>query len=151
MGRDHGSREAHSSKTLTTREGIFLSLDPGLTTGWASWSSWRARGYEVGEVHRNDLWDFLDSFHDEYGEIVIVYETFSQRDNVSDDALVAPKVIGVIEEWSRQNDVELQPQTPPSMYYFTEDKLIERDLFDGKQKHAMAALKHLMFYRRDYI
>lgn len=153
MGRGHAVRTPKSSKTPRTRQGTFLALDPGLTTGWASWG-WRHMppGYSYGEIGRYSVVNFLDGCKFKEPDFELIVESFSQREGVDDSALVAPKVIGVVEQWAWDNNHDIMFQTPSqAFFYFTERKLEVRGLLDKKQDHAMAALKHLMYFRRDFI
>lgn len=104
----------------------------------------------------NEVWRFLDDFYFRNGPFEMVIERFDYRQGQSRANLLAVEVIGIIKEWCRQKGIP-----PPYEHqaaqkvdtYFTRDRLLDAGLWKpGKNyKHAMDALRHLLYWRRDWL
>lgn len=133
------------------RPGRCVWLDPGERTGWALWDG---NEYSTGNLAPGEIWGFLEGIEDAYRPIAIGYESFRLRPGLSYFELAPVERIGVIKEWARQNDVELeQPQSSDKMSLITDDKLRRAGLWKPGKAHKdeMQALKHLLYYRRDLV
>ena len=124
-----------------------IAFDPGRTTGVAIFN--RQPGpnnpYLTIAQIRNlaPVWYLL---HREAPEL-IVYESFlyQRRDKVD---LTPVEVIGVIKLYANETGTEIVSQTPAmGKRFWTDDKIKKLDLWEPGAKHAMDALRHLLYYR----
>ncbi len=131
-----------------------LALDPGVTTGWAARTS-ISDEYITGEItdSLSRIWTFLEStrFYMFKGPLII--ENFEYRPNVMVADLTPVKVIGICEEWARQRDIPIKFQTPSQAKFFFKKRILQdrglwKPIGDG---HNMDALRHLMYYRQDFV
>ncbi len=121
-----------------------LALDPGVTTGWAYLVDGRVKG--CGQLEQSDklsrVFHLLTTFEPE----VIVCETFTyqRRDKVD----LTPKMVeGVIRLWAELEGAALFMQTPAmAKKFFSDNKLKALGLWRTNQRHAMDAMRHLMYY-----
>jgi len=142
-----------------------IALDPGGTTGWATYSaqtssyiSTAGKQYlyadeewacgQIGpEEHHLDLYEFLELQH--IHDTVVVCESFEyrnyrHRDNLN---LMSKEYIGVTKLFGQERDVPVVFQTAGAAKPFvTDQKLKKMGLWYPGQKHAMDAMRHLVFH-----
>ena len=128
---------------------LILALDPGVTTGWATFQKPNRRdGYRSGQT-KGPIWVLLESglmVPQAEEKFVVIYETFTFRQIPKAD-LTPVEVIGVIKEWARQKEVPLVPQSPAEgKGFFSDDKLKVLQLYRPGHPHANDAMRHLLFY-----
>jgi len=120
-----------------------LALDPGVTTGWATYKEDGdvVTGQFKGTHHQ--FWTLLSKFAPD----VIVFEGFvyQRRHKV---VLYPVEVIGIIKLYAEVKKViELQQQTASqAKNLWTMDKLKKLGLWKEAQVHAMDATRHLLYY-----
>jgi hypothetical protein len=125
-----------------------MTLDPGVTTGWAVYpdetqpnSSYPIK---LGQ-HTGALLD-LEMLLDRYQPDVVIFESFKyqRRDKV---VLYPREVIGVIKLWCERRGIQPIEQTPSqAKNLWTDDKIKKLGLWMPSFKHAMDALRHLLYY-----
>jgi hypothetical protein len=147
-----------------------LALDPGGTTGWATYTAQRLRDpveekweyydekfdcNEIGpEEHHQRLWTLLELQHT--AEFTIVCESFefrihdNQRDNVE---LISREYIGITKLYTIQRPASLRMQTAAKAKGFIPDKgpqanvkLRQAGLWVPSHKPAMDAMRHLLYF-----
>jgi hypothetical protein len=138
-----------------------IALDPGGTTGWATWQALIIPGITLGSLkssqsyhcghiggpeHGQELVNFLG--HQRVMQTVVVCERFDDRHAGHHVDPVALKYIGAVEVWCKENDVPLHMQMPGTAKAFVKDANLRRlGVYQGKQwKHAMDAYRHLFWY-----
>ncbi len=133
-----------------------LALDPGVTTGWAARTA-ISDEYVTGQIepHSQDkIWDFLESTKFYLFKGPLIVEDFRVRwDQHIEDPETPIKIIGVIQEWARQNEMPGKFQTPSQAKFFFKKRILQdrglwKPIGDG---HNMDALRHLMYYRQDFV
>lgn len=130
-----------------------LALDPGVTTGAAAWYvNWEPHSFELHEFRQEQIWSYLDGVNVAFGSFVIVCESFLYRADQSHAELEGVEVIGIVKEWCRQNDVPLTFQRPDqAKFFYTKDRLQKAGLWTKGKPHAMDALRHLLYSRKDFL
>lgn len=148
-----------------------VALDPGGTTGWAMWeegpltlqSHSTSDRFNCGQIgpdeHHKQLWDFLGTMQTH--DFTIVCESFEfrqgkQRHNIN---LMSKEYIGVAKLFAAERmDTPVVFQTAALGKGFVSDaKLKAMGLYHPGHKHAMDAIRHLVYYmvikehRRDLI
>ncbi len=119
-----------------------LSLDPGITTGFATLDSSDAVIADHVKTDHRAFYDFLVGYNPD----TIVFERFvyQRRDKVE---LWPVEVIGVIRLFAEQFEIPLYAQTPSQAKNFmTDDKLKKMGLYEAGLVHGMDAVRHLMYY-----
>lgn len=82
----------------------------------------------------------------------MVYESFQFRSGLPKAVLTPVEVIGVVKEWARQKDWALVSQTPAEgKFFFTDDRLKAMQLWKPGKPHAMDALRHLLYFRKEFV
>jgi len=130
-----------------------VALDPGGTTGWATWTDyplekdrWKC-GHIGPEPHHNALDQFLGM--QQTNKFVIVCESFEYR-NQSRAGLVLDscEYIGVVKRFCQERGVLLHMQTAAMGKGFVKDNNLRAlGLWSGARwKHAMDARRHLLYY-----
>jgi len=136
-----------------------LSFDPGGTTGWALWEGNGDRigtGYNFGQMgpgdHHLQLQQFVEQQHSGK-DFQVVCESFEYRQNQDRTtvSLVSVEYIGVLKliEQDRSytfNKVVWQTAAKGKAFW-TDDKIKKLGLWWPGHKHAMDALRHLLYYR----
>lgn len=131
-----------------------LALDPGGTTGWASYSlddDPATQGvFDCGQIgpeeHHLELYNFLGS--QQARDFTIVCERFEYR-NTSRAGLVldSKEYIGVTRLFSQERNVPVVFQNASQAKGFVKDIHIKRfGLWHHGWKHAMDGYRHLLFY-----
>lgn len=91
----------------------------------------------------------------EFGDFDLVVERFDYRQGQAKAVLTGVEVIGIIKEWCRQKGRggPTMQQGAQAKHYFTDPRLREAGLWKpGKRyTHAMDALRHLLYYRKDWL
>ena len=114
-----------------------LAFDPGGTTGWACSQN------QHGQLEPWEVWTFL-TYH---RPLHLVVESFLRAVSPNRD-LTPVKVIGVIEEWARQNEIPITFQTPSqAKHFFTDERLKERGVYYKGEQHARDAARHLLYFQ----
>jgi hypothetical protein len=140
---------------------IYVSLDPGGTTGYCMWDSREPSSFwtsQVGpEEHHLQLYSALED--DNPG--VIICEAFQYRpnDNRPKVVLDSAEYVGVVKLWV-QNTNAVAAQGPPCTLactmvmqsasvgkaFWTNDKLKALDLYKASMPHGMDALRHMLYF-----
>jgi hypothetical protein len=128
---------------------MIISWDPGLTTGYATFSN-HGIPIELGDLKASELFDFMESFKIPEGELntVIVedYRIFSNKAQAHIlKKLTAPKVIGSLEYWAHINGCEFILQTPSTKemgYRYANIAKAANHNFS----HSLDAYAHGVFY-----
>lgn len=130
-----------------------LALDPGVTTGVAVWfQGWEPHRFDLQELPTDRVWYFLAGMGQVLRPFTIVCENFLYRADQAHAELEGVKVIGIVEEWCRQNNVPLELQRPDqAKFFYTKDRLQKAGLWEKGKPHAMDALRHLLYYRKDFL
>lgn len=135
-----------------------VALDPGGTTGWAMWQDrplmedaglWNyfTIGQMGPEPHHEDLYASLELWH--VSDYTIVCESFEfrqgkQRHNI---VLDSKEYIGVVKLLQQQRNIPVVFQTAAlGKGFVTDDKLKVMGLWYPGKKHAMDAMRHLIYY-----
>lgn len=129
---------------------FIVALDPGETTGWASFSPSHERdGYKSGEWHYDQVWEGITAPQVFNKPITrLVYESFKLREaNPHAVNLTPVEVIGVIKLAARIHKIKLVPQTPSEgKGFWSDDRLKEFQLYKAGKPHANDAMRHLLHY-----
>jgi hypothetical protein len=139
-----------------------LALDPGGTTGWAYFraetlynpeqerreyinSKWLVGQLESPE-HHDELNNFLGQCHTT--DYRIICERFEYRNQSRAGLdLSSREYIGVTKRFCQARQVPLMMQTAAQAKGFVKDAHIKKlGLWSPGKKHAMDALRHLLFY-----
>jgi hypothetical protein len=127
---------------------LIVALDPGKITGWALWEHGE---YSVGQLEQHEVWDWLDKGF-RFTDVLVVYEEFRVREDTNRADLTGVEVIGVIKEWERQRGIKLKDQhSSQAKHYFTDKRLKDAGLWVKGKPHAMDALRHLCYFRKDML
>jgi len=135
-----------------------IALDPGGTTGWASYSalwlpgdpvSYSYESWECGHMggpHHEQLESWLGM--QRVQNYTVVCERFDDRQTGHNVNLVAAEYIGVIKKYCETENVHLVMQMPGVAKPFVKNENLKLlDLWRGvKWKHAMDAQRHLLWY-----
>lgn len=132
-----------------------VALDPGGTTGWASWGddSQLVPGFHhchLGpDEHHQTLYEMLHT----YSPRVIVCESFEYRRDQRDSVvLISREYIGVVKLWCSQNNVPLVMQTAATAKTFVNDTrlqtcgLMQTPKTRYPNMHINDAYRHLIHY-----
>ena len=122
-----------------------IALDPGTHTGVCIYST-ETNGFEFDTLgpnqHHLPLWDLLTVTAPD----VIIFErfTYQRRDKVILDSV---EYIGVARLYSQLHRVPYAEQTPSSAKnLWTDDKIRTLGLWRPSERHAMDALRHMLYY-----
>jgi hypothetical protein len=130
-----------------------ISLDPGTTTGVVKYV--RADDKEnyypeqIGpEEHHKRLYDMLVEFRPAH----VVYEQFEFRPNPGRKLVVldSREYIGIIKLYSQTElrSVTIKSQTASqAKAFWTDDKIKTLALWTPGKKHAMDAMRHILYYQ----
>ncbi len=117
-----------------------MAFDPGGTTGVAVLVKNDIRTWQIKDLL--PVWGLLQ----QVSPHTVVCESFhyQRRDKVD---LTPVEVIGVIRLWCDTYAVPLIEQTPATgKKFWSNDKLKKTGLWSTTDKHAMDALRHLLYY-----
>jgi hypothetical protein len=121
-----------------------VALDPGITTGWATWNDGLPRLVDTLQ-YRDSLqfiWHKLQL--DSPNVIVCENFTYQQRTKVE---LYPVEVIGVVKLFAQINDIPVYFQTPAqAKKFWTDDKLRVLGFYSPAQPHGMDAVRHLLYH-----
>jgi hypothetical protein len=137
-----------------------VSLDPGGTTGWASYSAdmlfvdnvkaeyFRER-FNSGEIgpdeHHRRLFEFLEMKRTH--SFVIICESFQYRPNMDSAELISNEYIGVVKKFHQDFEVPVVWQTKSyGRGFFDDAKLKKLQVFNRGMGHANDAMGHLLQY-----
>ena len=133
-----------------------VALDPGGTTGWATWHGGNlllgGQGFNSGQMgpseHHEELYDFL-SF-EQTQDFQVVTESFEYRQQQRPTVvLISKEYIGVAKLWiaKRQKRGRIVEQTAGKVKpFWTDDKVKKLGLWNSGQQHANDAMRHLLHY-----
>lgn len=138
-----------------------LALDPGETTGWATWSEleepWESP-FNCGQIGPQEHHLQLDSFlgHMQVTNFTVVCERFEYRNQSRAGLnLMSREYIGVVKRFAQERMIDVITQKvvfqnatqavgPKS---FVQDSHVKRlGLWTPNQRHAMDATRHLLYY-----
>lgn len=126
-----------------------LSLDPGVTTGWATALIEDEVKVMIrcgqGKWIESELYEFMINLEPEF----IVYETFEYRPGKARMGLnLAPtELIGIIKLYGQVNIIPTYAQKAATgKAFFNDDKIKELGLYDKKYRHGRDALRHLLHW-----
>lgn len=121
-----------------------LSIDPGLTCGFASWTSnFDERSAWEAKLTHDQFIDALNEFLPD----IIICESFvhTQRTNVD---YTPVEFIGLTKWFASRRNVALEFQTPAyGKAFFDNDKLKHMRIYLPGKPHAMDALRHLLQFK----
>jgi hypothetical protein len=153
---DERSMVHHSVVDINYR---IVALDPGGTTGWATYSAlWRPGTNKPYSYEKWDCGHMGPEPHHEQLNIwlgmqrvqnyTVVCERFDDRQTGHKVDLIAGEYIGVVKKYCYEEEVDLVMQMPGVAKPFTKnDNLKKLGLWQGtKWKHAMDAERHLLWY-----
>lgn len=139
-----------------------IALDPGGTTGWATYSAHWDKELNLFTTNGSDLYPWacgqLEGKHHSQLEHLlglqhvqhywVVCERFDDRSTGHAVNLVAREYIGVVERFCQDRHVPMVRQLPATAKGFVKNQNLKNlDLWDGvKWKHAMDARRHLLWY-----
>lgn len=95
----------------SSTEPYYLALDPGKTTGWASFDK-EGNGVRFGQVQKEELYELLNETQ---AKVLIVedFELFPWKSkDMPFDQLIAVRVIGAIDYWAWENKATVVLQKP---------------------------------------
>jgi hypothetical protein len=132
-----------------------LALDPGGTTGWASYNDEapemdsRFRCGQIGpEQHHDDLWSLLSV----RAVDIIVCESFEYRNGLAKAELVSCEYIGIVKLFKAKHpNIRVVFQTA-GQGKITETSFVKKrhldklGLYERGKKHAMDGYGHLLYY-----
>lgn len=124
---------------------MILAVDPGKTTGWATYE---AGEYQYGQASPFVFLSDVDSWALDTLDVFVVerYTITPQTLKMSrqPDAL---KIIGVLEWWAVSRDILFVEQTPAEAKSFvTNERLRKLGLYPSGLDHAADAMRHLILY-----
>lgn len=139
----------------------FVSLDPGGTTGWCTWTDTYDQqdkfdmGQITGDWHNNDLFEFLIELSPD--EVICEDFTYQQRKMKGSDVkipqlvLVSRDYIGVARLYCQRWHRPLHMQMPPVKEFWTGPKdtyakLKQAGLYKANAPHANDATAHMLQY-----
>jgi hypothetical protein len=134
-----------------------IALDPGGTTGWATYSAVKIPGLDMlryeswhcGHLgpskHHAALNQLLGMQHVQ--DYTIVCERFTDRVTEHAVDLAAREYIGIVEAFCQEREVPLVMQMSSTAKVFTKDTNLKKlGLWSPGWKHAMDARRHLLWY-----
>lgn len=138
-----------------------LALDPGGTTGWATYTArvvvdpftnaveYKDEGWNCGQLageHHSELWKLL--LDNQSHDYQLVCERFEYR-NTARSGLVldSREYIGVTKLFAQQRRLPLTLQNASEAKGFVRDSHLKRlALWSSGNPHAMDAMRHLLFW-----
>lgn len=124
-----------------------ISLDPGTTTGYVIGNP--EDGFVTGQIgpedHHHALYKLLKAFE----PVVVICEAFTFRPNPGRRKIVldSKEYIGVTRLYCEEYDIKYVEQQPSQAKgFWTDDKLKKAELWEPGKKHAMDALRHMLYY-----
>lgn len=147
-GTPFGARVVNSPSTASLW--TVLALDPGVTTGWAKFTTPNNRdGYTSGQIEDGalGLWGALKGAQ-AFTRLpdVIVCESFQYRPKLDKAVLVPVEVIGAVKVYCFENNIKLVFQTPAQRMWWDDDKLKRAEVYRPGKPHANDAMRHLLTY-----
>lgn len=138
-----------------------VALDPGGTTGWATYQAetlWNANEkqeyynvkWNCGQLgpgqHHAELYSFLEMQRTDQYQLVC--ESFEFRQKARDNVVLDSKeYIGVVKLYHQVEHIPLQFQTAAmGKGFVTDDKIKKLDLWYPGWPHAMDATRHLLYF-----
>ncbi len=125
-----------------------VSWDPGESTGWCSWHENGALLATGTERSREDLYKLLDAFADAPPRIFVIedWKLFKHKAvQQSGSSQETVRVIGVLEEWARQRDVEVVKQ-PSAILATAQLQSGVRLSTNHRNSHWQSAYNHGFYY-----
>src|SRR5580765_1276941 len=126
-----------------------LALDPGTTTGWASFEKPNNRdGYRSGQIPNGAVGVWMSLEFDEVLRGIpdtIVCESFQYRPKLDKAVLEPVEVIGAAKVWAYIHEVKMVFQTPAMRMWWTDERLKQMDLYKPGHPHANDAMRHLLY------
>lgn len=128
-----------------------IALDPGETTGYAIYSSYKTKSGQVRSLvateigpdpHHLQLYSLLDNAHPN----VVVCEDFRYQRGPGGHNLTPVEYIGICKLWSTKNHVPLELQGRTYKVLWDDGKIKQLGLWRPGKPHAMDALRHLLYY-----
>jgi hypothetical protein len=123
-----------------------VGLDPGTTTGYVSSN---VRTFVTGQMgpqeHHVELMQLLVNHEPD----VVVCEAFTFRPNPGRRSVVldSKEYIGVAKLYCHANEISYAEQQPnQGKGFWTDDKIKKVGLWEPGQRHAMDALRHVLYY-----
>lgn len=139
-----------------------LALDPGGTTGWATYTAtvmhdpdgnaeYYKQKYACGqfgpEEHHQQLYEFLESQRTSLYSVVCESFEFRQGRQRNNLNLMSKEYIGTLKTYSQIEQVSVVFQTAAVGKSFVDDKKLKvMGLWFPRNKHAMDAMRHLVTY-----
>jgi hypothetical protein len=129
-----------------------IAIDPGGTTGWATWTRTRlgnewACGQIGSDDHHNQLDVLLGNQH--VTDFTIVCEGFGQYRDMNEVNLISLEYIGVVKRFAQERflPVNLQQSQQGKVGGFVKrDNLLTLGLWYPSRPHAMDAYGHLLYF-----
>lgn len=126
---------------------IVVSLDPGITTGWATGiieDGFMVTDSEQQRWDHSGLWNFLEYKQPNF----IVCERFEYRQRQDKAELFSRELIGVVNLYVQQNDVQLFMQMPSEVIngYYNSNMLKSVNAYKPGRPHANDAMSHLLHW-----
>jgi hypothetical protein len=128
----------------------YLTIDPGKTNGWAVWKPVTMQ-YQAGQIPYESVWKMLEQSKYTYeldGPLIV--ERFNHRQGMPNIDHSPIEVIGVIKEWARQNQWHIHWHNPAQKEFFKDEILKKHGLWIPGKPHAMDALRHLLYFRKEF-
>ena len=120
---------------------IYVSLDPGKTTGVCIW--------EDSHFVTNQITAKAAGFGEWLDQLqrmdVLIYESFQYR-RLPNVELTAVELIGVVKYWAYSKDVHVMAQPPSSKTLWDDKKLRRVELYKPNAPHANDAARHMLYY-----
>ena len=126
---------------------LYLSLDPGKTTGYVVWNS-KAQPLKTGQLTEDELIDFLDDDYLKPVEVVILedYKLFSWKaKQQSGKRMAAPEAIGVISVFIRRGKRK-EVRQPSNILPIAEKLTNVKMPSTHSQSHWVSAFLHGAYY-----
>lgn len=143
-------------KKVKAFEGTLLALDPGETTGWASFSSadTKCEMTNQGQINtwpQSNMVEQLTKLLDEVKPTHVVYEIYAIYEWKAEDhswsQVPTLHVIGCVETLCIQRGITFSSQTAQIAKNFcTDDKLHTWDYYIKGQRHARDAIRHGCYF-----
>ena len=129
-----------------------IALDPGGTTGWAVWQGDQINvGHWGPDDHHLTLFDNLGFY--QTSEYHIVCESFEYRQHARANVnLVSKEYIGIVKLFQQERMSKLPNQyvkfqtAAQAKGFVTDSKIKASHLWTPGMRHAMDAMRHLIYY-----
>ena len=138
-----------------------IALDPGGTTGWATFTFLEMPGgeetydevFQCGQLygeHHDELDTLLGMQHVE--SYTIVCESFQKYRDLNSAELISLEYIGVVKRFAQERVLPIQFQSSSegklrvNGSFVNRSHLVRLGLWSSGQRHAMDAYSHLLYY-----